>query len=49
VIHIGEHALHEVLIAHQSTSTSGCICGWGQLGHSHAAHVVSEISRAQQQ
>jgi hypothetical protein len=29
-----------VLIYHQQTNTSGCICGWGRLGHSWAEHVA---------
>jgi hypothetical protein len=32
--------LVDVLIYHQATATSGCICGWGVLGASHAEHVV---------
>jgi len=33
-------ALIEVLVYHQPTSTSGCICGWAVLGASHAEHVA---------
>lgn len=29
-----------VLVYHQPTSTSGCHCGWGELGRSHPEHVV---------
>ncbi len=29
-----------VLVYHQPTNTSGCHCGWGKLGRSHAEHVV---------
>lgn len=32
--------LVDVLVYHQPTSTSGCICGWGVLGASHAEHVA---------
>jgi hypothetical protein len=33
-----------VLVAHQRTDTSGCHCGWGRLGHSHAAHVLAALA-----
>lgn len=33
-------ALVEVLVYHWATSTSGCGCGWAELGHSHAEHVA---------
>ncbi len=29
-----------VLVYHQPTNTSGCLCGWGELGRSHPEHVV---------
>jgi predicted metalloprotease with PDZ domain len=29
-----------VLVYHQPTNTSGCHCGWGVLGASHAEHVA---------
>jgi hypothetical protein len=29
-----------VLVYHQPTNTSGCHCGWGELGRSHPEHVV---------
>lgn len=32
--------LIQVLIYHQPTNTSGCICGWAELGKSHPEHVV---------
>lgn len=32
--------LVEVLIYHWATSTSGCGCGWAELGHSHAEHIA---------
>lgn len=37
---------YEVLVAHQRTDTSGCHCGWGRLGASHAAHVLDELANA---
>lgn len=33
-------ALVDVLIYHWRTSVSGCGCGWGVLGASHAEHVA---------
>lgn len=30
----------DILVYHWITKTSGCGCGWGVLGHSHAKHVV---------
>ena len=38
-------ALIEVLVYHQPTSTSGCICGWAVLGASHPEHVVDQYER----
>ena len=32
--------LVQTLIYHQPTETSACICVWGELGRSHAEHVV---------
>ena len=32
--------LLDVLVYHQPTATSGCICGWAELGRSHAVHVA---------
>lgn len=29
-----------VLVYHQPTNTSGCICGWAKLGASHPEHVA---------
>ncbi|HEU5026633.1 MAG TPA: hypothetical protein VFV01_17080 [Spirillospora sp.] len=42
---------HEVLIAHQQTSTSGCHCGQfgnepSDLGKSYPGHVIDELTRA---
>lgn len=33
-------ALVEVLVYHWRTNTSGCGCGWAELGRSHPEHVV---------
>lgn len=32
--------LIDVLVYHQRSDSSGCICGWGVLGESHAVHVA---------
>ena len=32
--------LVDVLVYHWRTNTSGCGCGWGVLGASHAEHVA---------
>lgn len=32
--------LVQVLVYHWRTNTSGCGCGWAELGHSHAEHVA---------
>jgi hypothetical protein len=39
--------LVQVLVYHQPTNTSGCICGWSVLGASHPEHVadVYELAR----
>lgn len=33
-----------ILVAHQRTATSGCICGWAKLGHSHPGHVAQVLA-----
>jgi hypothetical protein len=30
-----------VLVYHWPTKTSGCHCGWGELGRSHPEHVAN--------
>jgi hypothetical protein len=32
--------LVEILIYHWRTNTSGCGCGWGELGKSHPDHIA---------
>ena len=32
--------LVDVLVYHWRTNTSGCGCGWSELGHSHPEHVA---------
>lgn len=38
--------LVEVLVYHQRASASHCACGWSELGHSHAEHVVDVYEAA---
>jgi hypothetical protein len=35
-----------VLVYHQRTETSGCICGWAELGRLHAEHQVAALAEA---
>lgn len=36
----------EVLVAHQRQGSQYCLCGWGELGHSHPEHVARELEAA---
>lgn len=38
-IRYDREVLLEVLIYHQHTESSACICGWNRLGYSHPEHV----------
>lgn len=33
----------EVLVRHQRKNSRECLCGWGHLGRSHAAHVADAV------
>lgn len=35
-----------VLVAHQRRDSGSCMCGWGELGKSHAEHVASALEAA---
>ena len=35
-----------VLVAHQRYDIWGCLCGWSELGKSHAAHQVKMLAEA---
>ncbi len=39
-------ALVNVLVYHQPTNTSGCICGWSVLGASHPEHIADTYENA---
>lgn len=34
----------DLLVAHQRASSEKCLCGWGELGRSHARHVATAIN-----
>jgi hypothetical protein len=36
----------DVLIAHQRRDSASCLCGWAELGLSHAAHQVAMLADA---
>lgn len=40
------YRLIDTLIHHQRTGPSGCHCGWGALGESHAEHVADQYDEA---
>lgn len=35
----------EVLVAHQRQDAGSCLCGWADLGRSHAEHQVAELAK----
>ena len=35
-----------VLVAHQRRDSGSCLCGWSELGRSHAAHVAAVLEVA---
>jgi hypothetical protein len=47
MVHYHRDLLVLVLTYHQATETSGCICGWENLGASHPEHVVDVFEIAQ--
>ena len=32
-----------VLVAHQRRNSASCLCGWSELGRSHAGHVAEML------
>lgn len=40
VIRYDRSVLVQILTYHWATSTSGCGCGWAELGQSHPEHVA---------
>lgn len=41
-----DYTAESVLIAHQRHTSDSCLCGWRDLGRSHAAHQVAMLRRA---
>ncbi|GLY08238.1 hypothetical protein [Actinoplanes sp. NBRC 101535] len=39
-------AAQAVLVAHQRRDFSGCLCGWSELGKSHAQHQALKLAEA---
>ena len=35
-----------VLVAHQRRNAGSCLCGWSELGRSHAEHVAGVLAAA---
>lgn len=42
----GPRKAEAVLIAHQRLDVGSCLCGWAELGKSHAGHQVAMLSAA---
>lgn len=41
-----DKAAEMVLVTHQRRDISGCLCGWSELGKSHARHQVTKLREA---
>ena len=39
-------AVAALLVVHSRKDVSSCLCGWDELGKSHADHVAAELERA---
>ncbi len=42
----GPQQAEAILIAHQRRDAGSCLCGWAELGKSHAGHQAGELRRA---
>lgn len=42
----GPRQAEAVLIAHQRRDTGNCLCGWAELGRSHAGHQAAALREA---
>lgn len=42
----GPRQAEAVLIAHQRRDVGSCLCGWAELGRSHAGHQVAALREA---
>jgi hypothetical protein len=55
IAHLARHAMDtrldpveragSLLIAHQRRDAGSCLCGWDEVGKSHAAHQADELAR----
>lgn len=41
-----EQIAEAVLIAHQRFNSGSCLCGWSELGKSHAGHQTAMLRKA---
>lgn len=41
-----EELAEAILVAHQRRDIRGCLCGWSELGKSHARHQVAMLREA---
>ena len=42
----GPQQAEAILIAHQRRDVGSCLCGWSELGKSHAGHQAAELRAA---
>lgn len=42
----GPQQAEAILIAHQRRDVRSCLCGWAELGKSHAGHQAAELREA---
>jgi hypothetical protein len=42
----GPQQAEAVLISHQRRDVGSCLCGWAELGKSHAGHQVAKLREA---
>lgn len=42
----GPQRAEAILISHQRRDVGSCLCGWSELGKSHAGHQVAELREA---
>lgn len=42
----GAELAEAILIAHQRRDIGSCLCGWAELGRSHAGHQVAKLREA---
>lgn len=40
---IDVEAITDLLVSHTRISSEKCLCGWGELGRSHARHIATAI------